>query len=104
MTITKHPLTIAIVTFNSASQIVDCVKMFADRGPDIKVRIRDNGSTDSTPAVLKKLAADGYIDDLILSPDDPGWAVAANDVIRKSANDDIFLPTPMRESVWRRFN
>ena len=94
MTITKHPLTIAIVTFNSASQIVDCVKMFADRGPDIKVRIRDNGSTDSTPAVLKKLAADGYIDDLILSPDDPGWAVAANDVIRKSANDDIFFADP----------
>jgi hypothetical protein len=41
VTITKHPLTIAIVTFNSARQIGDCVKMFADRGPEIRVRIRD---------------------------------------------------------------
>jgi glycosyltransferase involved in cell wall biosynthesis len=59
--ITQHPLTIVIVTFNSARQIVECVKMFADRGPDIRVRVRDNGSTDSTPEVLKELADEGYI-------------------------------------------
>ena len=94
MTMTKRPLTIAIVTFNSAHQIADCVKSFADRGPEIKVRVRDNGSTDSTPEVLKELAAEGYIDDLILSPDDPGFAVAANDVIRRSGNDDILLINP----------
>ena len=68
--------------------------MFADRGPEITVRIRDNGSTDSTPEVLKELAAEGYIDDLILSPDDAGFAAAANDVIRKSANDNIFFSDP----------
>jgi N-acetylglucosaminyl-diphospho-decaprenol L-rhamnosyltransferase len=92
--ITEHPLSIVIVTYNSARQIVDCLKMFADRGPDIRVRIRDNGSTDSTPEVLKELAADGYIDDLILAPDDPGFAIAANDVIRNSANDDILFIDP----------
>jgi N-acetylglucosaminyl-diphospho-decaprenol L-rhamnosyltransferase len=94
VTITKHPLSIVIVTFNSASQIVDCVKLFADRGPEIRVRIRDNGSTDSTPEVLEQLAAEGYIDNLILSPDDAGFAIAANDVIRRSGNDDIFLTDP----------
>ena len=31
---------------------------------------------------------------MILSPDDPGFAVAANDVIRRSANDDILLVNP----------
>jgi hypothetical protein len=40
------------------------------------------------------LAAEGYIDDLILSPDDAGFAIAANDVIRRSGNDDIFLTDP----------
>jgi GT2 family glycosyltransferase len=92
--ITKHPLTIAIVTFNSAHQIVDCVKMLSDRSPEMRIRIRDNGSTDSTPEVLKELAAEGYIDDLILAHEDVGFAVAVNDVIRRSANDDILLLNP----------
>jgi GT2 family glycosyltransferase len=91
---TKHPLTIVIVTFNSAHQIADCVKMLADRGPEISIRIRDNGSTDSTPELLKELAAAGYIDDLILADEDVGFAIAANDVIRRSAVDNILLMNP----------
>jgi GT2 family glycosyltransferase len=90
----KHPLTIVIVTFNSAHQIADCVKMLADRGPEINIRIRDNGSTDSTPELLKELAAEGYIDDLILANEDVGFAIAANDVIRRSSVDNILLMNP----------
>jgi GT2 family glycosyltransferase len=91
---TKQRLTIAIVTFNSAHQIADCLKMLADRGPEIKIRIRDNGSTDSTPELLKELAAEGYIDDLILADEDAGYAIAANDVIRRSADDNILIMNP----------
>lgn len=94
MTTIKHPLTIAIVTFNSEHQIAECVKTFADRGPGISVRVRDNGSTDATPDVLTRLAADGFIDEVILSPDDAGFAVAANDVISRSGVDDILLTDP----------
>lgn len=89
-----RPLTIVMVTFNSAHRIADCVKSFADRGPQITVGVRDNGSTDSTPEVLKELAGEGFIDELILSPDNPGFAIAVNDVIRRSANDDILLINP----------
>ncbi|WP_169814706.1 glycosyltransferase family 2 protein [Nocardia crassostreae] len=83
------------MTFNSAHQIAGCLRPFADRGPDIRIRLRDNGSTDTkTPGVLKQLAADGLIDELILVPEDPGFAVAANDVISRSGDDDILLINP----------
>ncbi|MFC9997685.1 glycosyltransferase [Nocardia sp. NPDC127526] len=82
------------MTYNSAHQIADCVRPFADRGPGIRIRVRDNGSTDSTPRVLKQLAADGLIDELILVAEDPGFAVAANDVIARSGADDILLINP----------
>ena len=62
--------------------------------PRSSIRVRDNGSTDSTPELLKELAAEGYIDDLILADDDAGFAIAANDVIRRSANDNILLMNP----------
>ena len=94
VTMTKHPLTVVLVTYNSAHQIADCVNMLADRGPEIRVRIRDNGSTDSTPQLLKELAAEGYIDDLILASEDAGYSIAANDVIRRSGNDNILIMNP----------
>lgn len=94
MTQTPNPLTIAMVTFNSRNHIADCVKWFVDRPADITIRIRDNGSRDDTPQILRKLAADGYVDDVIMSDNDAGFAVAANDVIARSGNDDILLLNP----------
>ena len=94
MIIVERPVTIAIVTFNSAQQIADCVRMFVDRGPRVRVRVRDNGSTDSTPAILRRLAAEGQVDDLVLAPDDPGFAVAANDLIGRAGDDDVLLVDP----------
>ncbi|WP_193046315.1 glycosyltransferase [Mycolicibacterium baixiangningiae] len=94
MTQKMNPLTIAMVTYNSRSHIADCVKWFVDRPADVTLRIRDNGSTDETPQVLRKLAADGYVDDVIMSDNKGGFAVAANDVISRSGNDDILLLNP----------
>lgn len=94
MTTNENNLTVAIVTFNSSHQIEDCVKALADRGSDIKIRIRDNGSTDSTPTLLKELAASGHIDDLILAQENAGFAIAVNDVIRHSGDDQILLLNP----------
>lgn len=90
----RNPVTIAMVTYNSRDHIADCLKWFADRPSDVRVRIRDNGSTDSTPAILKRLRDQGLIDELILSEDDPGFAIGANDVIRRSGSDDVLLMNP----------
>lgn len=89
-----NPVTIAMVTYNSRDHIADCLKWFADRPADVRVRVRDNGSTDSTPAILKRLRDEGLIDELILSQDDPGFAIGANDVIRRSGDDDVLLMNP----------
>jgi N-acetylglucosaminyl-diphospho-decaprenol L-rhamnosyltransferase len=95
MTITqRNPVTIAMVTYNSRDHIADCLKWFENRPADIRVRVRDNGSTDSTPAILKRLRNEGLIDELILAPDDPGFAIGANDLIRRSDGDDVLLMNP----------
>jgi N-acetylglucosaminyl-diphospho-decaprenol L-rhamnosyltransferase len=94
MTAERNPVTIALVTYNSRDHIADCVKWFADRPAAVRVRIRDNGSTDATPKVLQRLAEEGLIDELVLSEDDPGFAIAANDLIRRSGSDDIILMNP----------
>ncbi|MGU3497401.1 glycosyltransferase [Mycobacterium sp. C31M] len=91
---TINPVTIAMVTYNSREHIEDCLKWFADRPADIRVRVRDNGSTDSTPAILRRLRDQGLIDELVLAEDDPGFAIGANDVIRRSGGDDILLMNP----------
>jgi GT2 family glycosyltransferase len=90
----SNRLTIAIVTYNARDHIADCVKPFADRPEDIRIRVLDNGSTDTTPKILKGLMAGGYIDDLILSDVDAGFAIAANEIITHSANDDVLLLNP----------
>ena len=89
-----RPLTILVVTYNSRNQIIDCLKPFGDRPDDIRVRVRDNGSNDATPAILEGLRRDGYIDTLILSDVDAGFAIACNDVIQHSEGDDILLLNP----------
>lgn len=93
-TTVTNPVTIAMVTYNSRDHVVDCLRWFADRPSDIRVRVRDNGSTDSTPAILTRLRDQGLIDELILAPDDPGFAIGANDVIRRAGDDDILLMNP----------
>lgn len=93
-TATANPVTIALVTYNSRDHIEDCLKWFAERPADIRVRVRDNGSTDATPAILTRLRDQGLIDELILSEDDPGFAIGANDVIRHAGEDDILLMNP----------
>lgn len=94
MTTNPPPLTIVIVTYNSRHQIVECLAPLAGRPDDVRIRVRDNGSTDSTPLILRDLRRRGHIDDLILSADDAGFAVAANDVIARSGADDVLLLNP----------
>lgn len=94
MNVQRNSVTIAMVTYNSRDHIADCLKWFADRPADVRVRVRDNGSTDATPKILERLKAEGLIDELILVDDDPGFAVGANDVIKRSGNDDILLMNP----------
>lgn len=90
-----RPLSVILVTYNSGELMLDCLRPFKDRDETIAVRVWDNGSTDGkTPELLKRLKRAGLIDDLALSPDDPGWAKGTNQVIARSGSDDVLLLNP----------
>ncbi|HHV21266.1 MAG TPA: glycosyltransferase family 2 protein [Propionibacterium sp.] len=90
-----RPLSVCLVTYNSGALMLDCLRPFRDRDESIRVRVWDNGSTDgTTPETLKKLKAARLIDDLVLSPDDPGWAPGTNQLIKRAGDDDILFLNP----------
>jgi GT2 family glycosyltransferase len=76
-----------MVTHNSRENTADRVMWCTDSPTNLRVRIRDNGSPDATSRVLEQLEADGLIDE-------PGFAIGATHVIRRSSNDDIILMNP----------
>lgn len=90
-----RPLSIVLVTYNSGELMLDCLLPFKDRTEDVTVRVWDNGSNDGrTPELLKRLKRAGLIDDLVLSPDDPGWSRGANQVVARSGDDDVLFLNP----------
>lgn len=89
------PISICVVTYNSGSLMWDCLMPFAQRTADVTVKVWDNGSTDGvTPQVLVALKARGLIDELHLSPDDPGFGIGANQLIRRSSGQSVLLLNP----------
>lgn len=90
-----EPLSICLVTFNSGALMLECLKPFKDRGADVTVKVWDNGSTDGrTPGMLMALKERGLIDELYLSPDDPGFAQGCNQLIRRSSGQAVLLLNP----------
>jgi len=95
MTPDLEPVAICLVTFNSGPLMLDCLTPLKERGKDVTIKVWDNGSTDGmTPRILRSLKSQGLIDELHLSPDDPGFAVGANHLIRRSPNEAILLLNP----------
>lgn len=57
MTSPPPPIGVAIVAFNSADVIVDCLdSLFASQGADVRVVIADNSSTDATCDIIQQWA------------------------------------------------
>lgn len=91
----RDPLSVCLVTYNSGGLMPGCLEAFRQRPEDITIRVWDNGSTDGvTPRVLTCLKDQGLIDELHLCPDDPGFAVGANHLIRRSPGEAILLLNP----------
>lgn len=91
----KEAVSICVVTYNSGALMLDCLSPFEDRGADVTVRVWDNGSSDgTTPRLLVALKERGLIDELYLSPDDPGFGIGANQLIRRSPGEAVLLLNP----------
>ena len=57
MTSKHSTIGVAIVAFNSADVIVDCLdSLFASQGADVRVVIADNSSTDATCDIIQQWA------------------------------------------------
>lgn len=90
-----EPVSVCVVTFNSGTLMLDCLLPLADRGADVTVKVWDNGSTDGvTPQILMVLKSRGLIDELHLSPEDPGFGIGANQLIRRSSGQAVLLLNP----------
>lgn len=90
-----EPIAICLVTYNSGRLMRECLLPFEGRGADVTVKVWDNGSDDGvTPRLLVALKERGLIDELHLSPDDPGFAVGANHLIRRSTGQAVLLLNP----------
>lgn len=91
---TDNRLAVAIVTYNSAHQIVDCIDSLHDAAPGFSIVVRDNASTDSTADILRELKSQRRIDQLVLAEENQGFAVAVNDLIRRVPDRDVLLMNP----------
>jgi GT2 family glycosyltransferase len=87
-------LALAIVTYNSAHQIVECIDKLNNSKSDFSIIVRDNASTDSTPDILRDMKSQRKIDELVLADENQGFAVAVNDVIHRAPKCDILLMNP----------
>ena len=91
---TANRLVVAIVTYNSAHQIGECIDNIYNSLSDVSIIVRDNASTDSTPDILRDMKSQRKIDELVLAETNQGFAVAVNDVIHRAPECDILLVNP----------
>lgn len=55
---TNERILVLLATFNGASHVEDQIAtILTQRGVDVRVIVRDDGSTDDTPSILRRLAA-----------------------------------------------
>src|SRR5581483_3243859 len=75
----------AIVTFNSAGTIERTLRSLP---PEIRVVVVDNGSSDSTPDVVRHVRPDA---ELVSRPENPGFAAAVNSAIARLEGEAFVL-------------
>ena len=80
--INKVKLSLIVVTYNSEETIKECLNAIIDQiGPEDKILVFDNGSSDSTPIILKEYQSKVS---LYLSPNNFGFSYACNWCANKS--------------------
>tara|TARA_B100000780_G_scaffold279215_2_gene256607 strand:+ start:373 stop:1347 length:975 start_codon:yes stop_codon:yes gene_type:complete len=82
--INKVKLSLIVVTYNSQETIKECLNALIDQiGPEDKILVYDNGSSDNTPIILKEYQSKVS---LYLSPNNFGFSYACNWCAKKSDN------------------
>jgi len=95
MSLELEPVAVCLVTYNSGSLMPGCLLPFENRDSSVTIKVWDNGSDDGvTPHMLVALKARGLIDELHLSPEDPGFGIGANQLIRRSPHQAVLLLNP----------
>lgn len=88
------PISVVIVTYNSAEHIEACIERIA--GPKVKTIVVDNSSVDETGEILNRLSLLGLIDEVHINSENAGFARAVNIALRNyvDAGSDVLLLNP----------
>ncbi len=84
-------IAVAILTYNSANEIVACLRSVRDDDPSAEIVVVDNASSDASVATVVASFPDVRV---IANPKNTGFAAAANLAIRATDADAVFLLNP----------
>ncbi len=82
---------VSIVTWNSAEEIGECLDSLKDLPPNWQVWVVDNDSSDKTVEIIKR---DFPEVNLVVNPENIGFAAANNQVIVTTKTDYVLLLNP----------
>jgi GT2 family glycosyltransferase/glycosyltransferase involved in cell wall biosynthesis/predicted Zn-dependent protease len=87
------PISIIIVTYNSAPTLRACLDSVIEHTPGAEIIVVDNASTDDTGSILEEYKAGERIK-VILNDENKGFSYACNQGIRASTGEYIVLLNP----------
>ncbi len=92
----KKKLSVIIVTWNSESEIGDCINSLSQgtRDSDFEIIVIDNDSKDSTRSILSDLSSQFDSLKIILNSENRGFTEACNQGIAAAEGELIFLLNP----------
>lgn len=86
-------VSVVVVTYNNLSYTRDCLDSldrFSD-WPELEIIVVDNASHDGTPEFLEQWAGEGASRQVILNPDNRGFAAANNQGLAQATGDYLVL-------------
>src|SRR4051794_23559542 len=86
---TAPPISVVIVTYNSADSIKDCITSVRSSWPEAELIVLDNGSTDTTLAEVTSVGLDP-----ITGHGNVGFGSACNIGVERASSDLILLLNP----------
>lgn len=88
-------MSVCIVTFNSAETIIPCAEsVLKDLAEDGELILVDNASQDGTPEVLEKIRQSDPRVQVVLNPENVGYAKAMNQALLMSKGGHLLLLNP----------
>lgn len=85
--------TVILVTYNSEKDLDGCVRALGEPG-SFRVTVVDNQSSDGSLKIARQLKSEGFVENVIDSGVNDGFARAVNRGIRKAGPGGIFLLNP----------